>query len=120
MRKTLLIVVLLVGCSSAILPATKGSDSGTSGSDESEWSSGTASSNGDAADGETEEGDGPAPLENPSLSYVSAAGLANTVAFWQLELVATDPQGINTLSSTATCEIYPVGVSDADPPHTVR
>ena len=120
MRKSLMVVVHLVGCSPAILPAINWSDSGTSGSDESEWSSGTASSDGDAADRETEEGDGSASLENPSLSYVSAACLANTVAFWQLELVATDPQGINTLSSTATCEIYPVGVSEADPTHTVR
>ena len=119
MRKIVLVLALSVGCGSPILPASKESDSGVPASDEDEWSSGTASSDGEVSDG-AEDGDEPAPLENPSLSYVSAACIANTVAFWQLELVATDPQGINTLSSTATCEIYPVGVSDVDPTHTVR
>ena len=55
MQKTLLFVVLSAGCSSAILPVTKGDDSGISVSEADEWSSGTASSDGDAADGATED-----------------------------------------------------------------
>ena len=120
MRKSLLFGLLLVGCSSPILPATKGSDSGISGDEEEEWSSGTATSDGGTTGEGTGDGEEPAPLENPNLSYVSAACLPDTIAFWQLELVATDPQGIDTLSGTATCEIYPVGVSGVDPTHTVR
>ncbi len=118
MRKSLLFCVLLAGCGSPILPV-KGDDSGMSGDEEDGWSSGTTPPDGGSDDGGATGGDGPAPLENPSLSYVSAACLEGTVAFWQLALVATDPQGIDTLSSSATCEIYPVGVTEGDPRHTL-
>lgn len=114
MRKSLVFCVLLVGCSSPILPTAKDWDSGMSNDEDDGWSSGTGSE-----DGDSEDGDGPAPLENPSLSYVSAVCLEGTAAFWQLEVVATDPQGIDTLSSAATCEIYSVGVTEGDPTHTL-
>ena len=127
MRKSLLFCVLLAGCGSPILPV-KGDDSGMSDDEEDGWSSGTTppgggsddggATGGGATGGGATGGDDPAPLENPSLSYVSAACLEGTVAFWQLVLVATDPQGIDTLSR-ATCEIYPVGVTEGDPRHTL-
>ena len=120
MRKCLVFCALMVACGSPILPATKGGDSGLSGGEEDGWSSGTSPADGGSEDGGSEDGDGPAPLENPTLSYISAVCLGGTVAFWQLEVVANDPQGIDTLNSSATCEIYPVGITEGDPGHTLN
>ena len=112
MRKSWLFCVFWLGCGSPILPATKDLDSGMSGEDDAGWSSGTT--NGGATDDAGDDG-GPAPLENPTVSYVSAICTEGTTAFWKLQMVASDPQGIDTLSDDASCDVYPVGTAEGDP-----
>ena len=119
MRKSLVFCALLVGCDAPITPASKWSDSGLSDDEEAEWSAGTTPSDEGTAEDGSGGDDGTSPSENPTLSYTSAVCLEGTVAFWQLALVANDPQGIDTLSGSATCEIFPVGVNDGDPTHTL-
>ena len=119
MRKWMCFGTLLMGCGTSIDRTEKTEDSGVSEDDEGGWGSGSTSGGGGGGDEGDDDDDGPAVLENPSVQYASAVCLDGTAAFWQLELVASDPQGINTLSGTATCEVYPVGVTEGTPTHTV-
>jgi len=105
--------VFWVGCGSAILSPTKDGDA------TDEESIDTAASDTDEAgdDGSGEEE--PAPLENPTIQYASAVCREGTVGLWQLSLVADDPQGIQTVTGGATCEIYPVGSTDDGVIHAI-
>ena len=50
--------------------------------------------------------DEPASLWNPTISFASAVCVGD---MWRLKILASDPQGNNTLSDEANCDIYAVG-----------
>jgi hypothetical protein len=119
MRQLMFFFVFLMGCSSPILPSSKGYDTSEPEEEAEGWGSATS---GDVdADGTDDGGgdDGPAPLENPTITLASAVCLDGTEDFWKFSLIASDPQGLNTLSGDATCEIYPVGATEDLPTHSV-
>ncbi len=126
MHKWLVFFGFWMGCgSSPIIQDFKGSDSGSVEEEDDEWGSettGDAGSGADAdADADGDDGsDGAAPLANPTITLASAVCLQDTTDFWKLKLIASDPQGLNTLSATANCDIYPAGATDGMAVHSVQ
>ena len=119
MRKWMSYLVFLMGCSSPILPSSKWNDTSEPVEEDEGWGSETT---GDVdADGTDDGGgdDGPAPLENPTITLASAVCLEGTEDFWKLDLIASDPQGLNTLGEEANCEIYPAGATEGTAIHSV-
>jgi len=116
MRIWMVFFSFCMGCGSPILPSTKGADTGDTEADDG-WGSTTGSD----ADADADDGgdDGPAPLENPTIGLASAVCLDGTRAFWKLDVIATDPQGINTLTGEANCDIYPAGATEGMAHHSV-
>jgi hypothetical protein len=121
MYKWLVFFGFWLGCGgSPIIPPSADLDSGNAEEEDEGWGSSTspdadADADADADDG----GDEPAPLENPTINLASAVCLSEDGTFWRLKLIASDPQGLDTLSGEAKCDIYPVGATEGSPTHSV-
>ena len=111
MRTCLLFFVFWMGCGAdPIIPDYKGGDSGAADEEDDGWGSETGSdADGAASDdgsdvGDADADDAPAELENPSITIASAVCIGEDL--WRLKVIADDPQGLNTISDEANCEIY--------------
>jgi hypothetical protein len=101
--------------------ATSGGGGGTSESEDEDEGWGSETTGDVDADGTDDGGgdDGSPPLENPTITLAGAVCLEGTEAFWKLDLIASDPQGLNTLGGEANCDIYPAGATEGTAIHSV-